>query len=161
MPSTQSQQQQYPPQPSATGAKTTYLMTKVSNLSHCRLTLRCSCSGDYAVAPVQCHVSNVLHAALHRGPAQHAQSHTTYHPYEPPDKCQHAYICKMHTIHMHIHTIMHANSKICTTEYCADAVQTARNSASGWNQTSSSCPCSCAPLHHTGSQQCHAMLPGM
>ena len=71
------------------------------------------------------------------------------------------YVCKIHTIHMHIHTFMHANSKICTIEYCADAVQTARNSASGWNQTSSSCLCSCAPLHHTRLQQCHGMLQGM
>ena len=68
---------------SATGAKAKYLMAKISNLSHCRLALHCSCSGDYAVASVQRHVSNILHAALHRGPEQHTQSHTTYHPYEP------------------------------------------------------------------------------
>ena len=70
----------HPPQPKATGAKVTYLMTKASNLSHYRFNLRCSCTGNYAVAPVQCHVSNKLRAALHCGAAQHAQSHSTYHP---------------------------------------------------------------------------------
>ena len=56
---------------------------------------------------------------------------------------------------------MHAKSQICMIVFNADAVQTARNSASGWNQTSSSYLCSCALLHHTSFLQCHAMLQSM
>ena len=42
--------------------------------------------------------------------------------------------------------------------YCANAVQTTFNLAGGWSQTSSSCPCSWASLHHTSSTAvtCHA-----
>ena len=62
------------------------------------------------------------------------------------------------TLYMHIHTHKHANSQICLIVHSADAVQAARNSASGWSRTSSSCLCSCAPLHQASSQPCHAML---
>ena len=110
VPSFQPQRQQHPPQPSATGAKATYLMAKVSNLSHCRLDMRCSCAGDYAVAPVQYHVSNALHAALHCGPAQHIQSHTIYHPYEPLHKCQHASwkLCMQQTHYIYTYSLIYA-----------------------------------------------------
>ena len=71
------------------------------------------------------------------------------------------YVCNIHAIYVHIQLPMHAYSCICIILYRADAEQTARNSASGWNRTSSSCLCSCAPLHHTSFPQCHAMLQSM
>ena len=72
------------------------------------------------------------------------------------------YVCNIYITYMHnIHTYMHANSQINTIMHSADAVQAARNSASGWGRTSSSCLCSCAPLHHASSQPCYAMLQSM
>ena len=136
-------------------------MTNVSNLSHCSHNLRCGCTGGYAVAPVQCHVSNALHTALHCGPAQHTQPHTTYHPYKLLHKCQHASweLRTQHTHYIYAYTLIHACQFSNSTIMCsAFAVQAVRNSASGWGQTSSSCLCSCAPLHHASSQPCHAML---
>ena len=68
------------------------------------------------------------------------------------------YVCNIYITYMHINTYMHANSQINTIVHSANAVQAARNSASGWGRTSSSCLCSCAPLHHASSQPCHVML---
>ena len=69
------------------------------------------------------------------------------------------YVCNIYITYMHnIHTYMHANSQINTMVHSADAVQAAHNSANGWGRTSSSCLCSCAPLHHASSQPCYAML---
>ena len=63
----------------------------------------------------------------------------------------------MHYIYActHIYACQFLNSTIMCS---AVAMQAARNSASGWGRTSSSCLCSCAPLHHAGSQPCYAML---
>ena len=117
----QSQRQQHPPQPNATGAKATYLVTKVSNLSHCKLNLRCSCTGDCAVAPAQCHVSYALHVVLRCGLAQHIQRHTTYHPWKPLNKHK----CAPWRLHMQLihyfytYTLTYA----CQLSYMHDSIQ--------------------------------------
>ena len=106
------------PQPKAIGAKVTYLMTKMSKLSHCRLSLHCSCTGNYAVAPVQCHVSNKLRTALH---CTALRSSTAYPialnipPLRPLTRVtmrQENYIYNICITYMHVHTYMHANSQI-------------------------------------------------
>ena len=63
----------------------------------------------------------------------------------------------MHYIYAftHIYVCQFSNNTIMCSAF---AVQAARNSASGWGRTSSSCLCSCAPLHHASFQPCYAML---
>ena len=149
---TQPQWQQHPLKARPIGAKVTSAMNKISNLSHCRLDLRCSYSGGCVVAFVQCQVTNALHAALRCTSKEHSHPHATYLPAHtlPRAYLHHEdYTCNAHAIYVGIHPPIYACSHIYIIIYSTDAVPNAYNSACGQSHTSSNCPCSCASLHHT------------
>ena len=147
---TQPQQQHHLLEPMTIGAKVIYVGTNISNLSQYGLDLRCSFGGGCMVASAQCQVTDALHTVLHCTLQQHPRPCTTNLP-----ACTTAhsylhyedYICNAHAICAGICLFIYACSHTCMTVYSADAVQTARSSASGWNLTRSSCLCNCAPLH--------------
>ena len=121
----QPQQQQHPLEPRTIGAQTTYEVTKIRNLSHFRLDLRCSFGSGCMVTPAQCQVTDALHAALHCTLQQHPHPHTTNLPAHTPVHTYlhyEDYICNAHAICAGTHPPIQVCSHICMTLFGADAV---------------------------------------